>query len=574
MNIDYEFLKNEIIGNDTFFKTPYGERLITYADYTASGRTLGFIERYLISIQKFYANTHTEDSFTGKTMSALLHKAESIIKKCVGANQNNYLIPVGTGSTGAISKLSEILGLYLTPGLKYNIDQLLNQDERHNQQLLKDLFKQMTDTKPVIFISPYEHHSNYLVWQQSFAEVIEIQLNDAGEMDLNDLENHLSNPKYKDRIKIGSFSAASNITGIKTDVYTIAKMMHEHDGLVFFDFAASAPYEEINMNKDELSYFDALFISPHKFIGGPGSCGLLVIHKKLYSNTYAPTIAGGGTVDYVSPYFYEFVDDVEMREKAGTPGILQVLKASLAFDLKEHIGVDRIQEIEHHYNQLAFNILSKHPNIDILGPHTPSKRLSILSFNIRYQNLYLHPKLVTRLLNDLFGIQSRAGCACAGPYGHRLLKINKQTAIRLREVVEDGINSLKPGFIRVNFHYLMDEDEVAFILNAIQFIADYGYLFLSQYRIDLLSGAWEHYAYQPQDTITEQFGIINSIQNQEPIFKQPSVDDKKHVYQTYLNQAFQIISQLPQQVDYYFQKFSDVKYESLRWFPFILTTNP
>jgi len=293
MEINLEYVRNQIIGNETLFNSPYGKRLIIYADYTASGRTLAFIENYLIQLQTVYANTHTTESFTGKTMTGILHRAERNLKFFLGAKENNYIIPIGSGATAAVVKLCEILGLYLTPGLKLNIDQMvlkMKKDERYNHEIIKDIFKQMSETKPIIFISPYEHHSNYLIWKESFAEVVEINLTATGDFDYADLDRKCKLPQYNDRVKIGSFSAASNITGMKTDVYRLAKIMHRHNGLVFFDFAASGPYVEINMNHDEDSYFDAIFLSPHKFVGGPGSSGILVIHKNLYSTLYSPTV--------------------------------------------------------------------------------------------------------------------------------------------------------------------------------------------------------------------------------------------------------------------------------------------
>ncbi len=568
MEINVDFLRNEIIGSNTFFNTPYGKRLITYADYTASGKTLRFIENYLLKLQKIYANTHTVDSFTGKTMTGILKKAEKKIKQCVNANESNYIINIGTGTTGAIAKLCEIMGLYLTPGLKMNIDNLLDglsKENRYNQDIIKDMFKQMSENKPIIFVGPYEHHSNYLIWKQSFADVVEINLSSSGEFDYDDLENKLKNPQYKNRVKIGAFSAASNVTGIKTDVYRVAKLMHQNNGLVFFDFAASAPYVEINMNKDKDCYFDAIFLSPHKFIGGPGSSGVLIINKHLYSTLYPPTVAGGGTVKFVSPYCFEFLSDVEARENAGTPGILQVIKASLVFELKEAIGIDRINSIEEKMNETVFSLLRDEPNIIIYGPKDPKKRISIFSFNIRHDNKLLHHKLVSKLLNDLFGIQSRAGCACAGPYAHRLLEIDKKTSIAIENAVNEGMESIRPGFVRVNFHYAMSSEEVLFIINAIKFIANYGYLFLTQYKIHLLSGNWMHNYLIEYNSEIDTFGLAESLREDDS----HNAIDKKEEYQKYLDQALVLAEQLKKCFNPSYQKYHNIRYENLRWFNFI-----
>lgn len=570
MKINLEYLRQELIGNQTYFNTPYGKRKITYADYTASGKTLGFIERYLMEIQKVYANTHTEDSYTGKTMTQLLHKAEHKIKELVGGNEHNYLIPIGTGSTGAIAKLCEILGLYLNPGLKYMLDQYLKQhhaiDERYNQEIIKEIFKNMSVTKPIIFVGPYEHHSNYLIWQESFAEVVEIDLNNQGEIDLHDLEMKLQDPNYHDRVKIGSFSAASNITGLKSNCFKIAEIMHRYNGLVFFDFAASAPYVEINMNLNDQCYFDAIFFSPHKFVGGPGSSGVLVIHKHLYNTIYSPTIAGGGTVNFVSPYTYEFNNDVEAREHAGTPGILQILKSSLALELKDLIGVNQIEQIENHYIRYTMNRLKEKSNLVILGPHDPDKRIAIISFNIQYQNKLLHHKFVAKLLNDLFGIQSRAGCACAGPYGHRLLGIDQETSYQIQKANQEGFGVLKPGFIRVNLHYLMTFEEVKFICDAIEFIADYGYLFLSQYAVDLKTGSWSHLYYEEQNPIVKQFGIIDSLDINKNM---DHSNTRSESFMVYIKHAVETAKKILEFFNLFDHKLEQSRYESLRWFHLI-----
>ncbi len=563
--MDFKLLRNEIIGQNTLFNSPYGKRLITYADYTASGKTLGFIEKYLIKLQEVYANTHTEDSFTGKTMTALVNKAKKNIKFYIGANNNNYLIPIGTGSTGAIAKLCEILGLYLPPGLKAYFNIIFKNNKNRYQYDIKEMYGNINKNRPIVFVGPYEHHSNYLIWKESIAKVIEIELDKFGEIDFEDLNTKLN--KYRNRIKIGSFSASSNITGIKTDCYKLAKLFHLYNGLIFFDFAANAPYDEINMNIDDKSYFDAIFISPHKFIGGPGSSGLLVINKNLYSNIYAPTVAGGGTVDFVSPYFYQFTKDVETRENAGTPGILQILKSELVFEFKDLIGIKKIESIESEYIKKAFKCLENEDNLIILGPNDPKKRISILSFNIKHNDKLLHYKFVAKLLNDLFGIQSRAGCACAGPYAHKLLGIDKNTSLELEQVINEGLYSLRPGFTRINFHYLMSDTEVEFIIKAIQFIAKFGYLFLSQYKINLNNGEWHHNYLIEYNDIVDHFGIQESLKTiDKDVFNQ-EIKDRFKEYNKYLKEANSIATNL-ENVELKFQKIQVNKLEKLRWFNF------
>ncbi|MCF7801749.1 MAG: aminotransferase class V-fold PLP-dependent enzyme, partial [Candidatus Marinimicrobia bacterium] len=275
--LDLDYLRDQIIGNSYCFETPFGKRLMTYADYTASGRSLKFVENYLIKIQAYYANTHTEDDASGRSMTHLLHQAEDSIKRHLNATENCYLIPVGTGATGAIGRLQQILGVYIPPATRKRLLEIADKikaTKPEHGEISAELEAEFAQAMPVVFIGPYEHHSNDISWRESFSEVVEVDLNEAGEIDLDDLQKKLSDPRYADRLKIGSFSAASNVTGIISPVYDIAKILHQHDALACFDFAASAPYVEIDMNRDGECYFDAVFLSPHKFIGGPGSMGM------------------------------------------------------------------------------------------------------------------------------------------------------------------------------------------------------------------------------------------------------------------------------------------------------------
>lgn len=478
-------LRRETLGYTYTFKTPFGQRFMTYADYIASGRNLRFFERYLLHVQESYANTHTEDDITGKSTTKLLHAAEERIKRAVNGDEHTRIISCGTGATGAVQRLQEILGVAIPPHTKERISEVLG-------IRADNYWWELKNRQPVVFVSAYEHHSNEVTWRECLAEVVEIGLRQDGCLDLSDLESKVNDSQYEGRMKIGSFSAASNVTGIKTQVYDVAKIVHRAGGIVCFDYAASAPYVRINMNKDEESYFDAVFVSPHKFLGGPGANGLLLFRDELYRTDLPPTCGGGGTVDYVSPSGHDFVDDIEEREKAGTPGTLQLIKAALAFDLKEEIGIDLIETAEHKFIKSAMEKLAGHENIEVLGNHDPDKRISIFSFNIRHGERYLHPKFVTRLLNDLFGIQSRAGCSCAGPYGHTLLKIDQQKSERYRKQILNGCNSIKPGWVRVGFHYSLSQDDFEFICDAIRFVAEHGYRFLSRYSMDMASGAWRH----------------------------------------------------------------------------------
>ncbi len=564
-----EEVRNAIIGRNFIFQTPYGMRLLTYADYTASGRSLKFIEQFLIKIQREYANTHTEDDVTGRQMTEILNQAETIIKKAFNAEKNCRIIATGTGATGAISKFHEIIGIRLPPATRNLVLSILDNSSEENvidQNLRKNLELEINRLKPVVFIGPYEHHSNDIMWREAIAEVVTIQLTPDGYIDLRDLENQVSDAKYKKRLKIGSFSAASNVTGLKSPVYEIARIMHKYDALVCFDFAASAPYVKINMNNDSDTFFDAIFISPHKFVGGPGSSGILVFNERVYNLALSPTSAGGGTVDFVSSTTVDYSKDIETRERAGTPGVLQTIKAALVIDLKDAIGIDNIESKELEYTTRALERLSKHSKIKILGPIDPENRIPIVSFMIKQGNKDLHPKFVTKLLNDLFGIQSRAGCMCSGPYGNILLKIDEEQSQKFRKIGQQGRFGIRPGWCRVNFHYLFSEIEFKFICQAIEFIADYGYLFLREYSFNINSGVWTHLNFK--DTLLYNKPDIKSVlkTNLRDCFDEEIIDQNVE-FTKYLNDARKLVKTFGDEIEYH--QFDDPEVEELRWFNFI-----
>ncbi|MHA1195907.1 MAG: aminotransferase class V-fold PLP-dependent enzyme [Promethearchaeota archaeon] len=567
--LSIEEVRNNVIGRDFAFQTPFGMRLLTYADYTASGRSLKFIEQYLIKLQREYANTHTEDDITGRHMTEILHQAEKVIKKAFNAEKNCYIIATGTGATGAISKFQEIIGIRIPPATKKLISSLLKQLSKENildKGLRNEIMQKLDKLKPVVFIGPFEHHSNDIMWREAFTEVVRIKTTPDGYFNLEDLKKKVSDPRFKNRLKIGSFSAASNITGLISPVYEIARIMHENGGIACFDFAASAPYVEIDMNKDDLSYFDAIFISPHKFVGGPGSSGILIFNERIYDQNLPPTYAGGGTVDFVSAETVDYSKEVETREKAGTPGVLQTIKAALAIDLKNAIGIDVIEAKELDFTKRALNRLSKHPKIVILGPLDPENRISIVSFMIKHDDKYLHPKLITKLLNDLFGIQSRAGCMCAGPYGHILLNIGKEQSQKFRQAIQQGIMGIKPGWCRVNFHYLFTEIEFNFICKAIEFIANHGFKFLTLYSFNVHSGEWTHINFQ-EPPPTNKPDIESLLKTElKACFDEKEID-RKAEFSKYLDEAEKIARDLEKPTDYF--QFDDPIAEELRWFNFI-----
>src|SRR5210317_1013304 len=537
--LDPAFLRQQIVGVDSTFQTPFGERLMVYCDYNASGRCLRFVESYLQGLQRVYANTHTEDDITGRSMSQLLHEAEEAIKTSVNAGPQGRLIACGTGATGAIDKLQQIIGVTLAPATRKNLGDMLDDDV-------------LRKTQPVVFIGPYEHHSNEISWRQSLATTVQVQLDASGHVDLAHLEELLQDPRYQNRQRIGSFSAASNVTGIRSDVRRIASLLHKYDALACFDFAACAPYVAIDMNPEPAfegddPSIDAIFISPHKFLGGPGSSGVLVFNERIYDRDLPPSVSAGGTVDYVGMQDQDFIARIEEREKAGTPGVLQTLKAGLVFQIKDAVGTDVIHRREQEYASRALESWMENDRIEILGNPDPASRVGIISFNIKDESgKYLHHKFLTVLLNDLFGIQSRAGCSCAGPYGHRLLNIDNDTSEKYRSAVQQGHCGLKPGWCRVGLHWVMDDAEADYVIDAVLFLAREGHKFLSLYDFELATGTWAHkYA----SGVLPEFSLNEALNNVEGEPATLSLALRQQLYRHYLTEAQKIADQLRNEPD-------------------------
>lgn len=543
--LDFDWLRREVVGADAAMITPFGERLMVYADYTASGRCLGLVEKYIQNLQRIYANTHTEDDISGRSMTQLLEQAEEAIKCSVNAGPSGRIICVGTGATGAIDKLQQIIGVALPPATRQSLTAMLGNalgDEAYAR--FSDYMQQH---QPVVFVGPYEHHSNEISWRESLATVVEVRMDSEGAIDLQHLESLLQDPAYQGRKRIGSFSAASNVTGMRSAVHEIASLLHQYDAIACFDYAASAPYVEIDMNPPPDQHagdasLDAVFISPHKFLGGPGASGVLLFHERIYDRELPPSVSAGGTVDYVGPKSQDFIATIEEREKPGTPGVLQILKASMAFQIKDRIGVEAIEHRERELLLRTFGRWQANPNIEILGNPDPERRISIVSFNLRdHRGKYLHPKFVTTLLNDLFGIQSRAGCSCAGPYGHRLLDIDFEKSEQYRKWINKGFSGIKPGWCRISLHYAMDDIEVDFILDAVEFIASQGYRFLPLYNFDFHSGIWLH---KFDCVCLEGFSLDAALDCCGYQSRSLSTEERKMLYSAYVGEAQKLASEL------------------------------
>jgi len=460
-----------VIGAGTAIETPFGRRPLRYFDFIASGRFHRDIEEELAErVLPFMANTHTTSSTTGQITTEYYELSFQRIAGYVNASKEDVLIPVGSGSTGAINRMITVLGLRIP-------DQI---EEAHH---CKDCLPR--DKRPVIFRSMMEHHSNDIAWRETIGDVAYVDFDDQGRISVEDLDAKLS--EYKDRPwKIGTFSAASNVTGILNPCHEIARVLHRHGAWAFFDFAAAGPYVDVDMHpaRDPDGYFDAIFFSVHKFLGGPRSPGLLVANRKLFTNR-VPGEPGGGTVLYTSPWDHRYLSKIEERETGGTPPIVQSIQAGLAFDLKAAIGAERIWRIEHDYLSRALAEWTRHPKLLILGL-TEAKRLGIVSLIFRD----LHHNLAARLLNDLFGLQVRGGCMCAGPYGHLLLSIDEQHSADIRCRLDHGHIGEKPGWVRVSLSPTVTEEEFQTLLEGVDHVARHGSEYLDRYELRDDSGEW------------------------------------------------------------------------------------
>lgn len=471
----FDTFRKNIVGIDQSFETPYGVKKMIYTDWTASGRLYRPIEEKLLNeFGPFVANTHTETTESGTAMTLAYHKAKALIKQHVNSNEDDVLITAGSGMTGVVNKFQRILGLKVPENLR-----------AHTQ--VPD------EMRPVVFITHMEHHSNQTSWLETMAKVKVIPPGPEGLFSLDNLKELLE--EYKDyTIKIASITGGSNVTGIRTPYHEVAKLMHQHGGVCFVDFACAAPYVEIDMHpEDTEAYLDAVFFSPHKFLGGPGSCGVLVFNKKLYKNM-VPDCPGGGTVSWTNPWGeHKYIDNIEEREDGGTPAFLQTIKTALAIQLKNQMNVKKMLEREHQLVNYIFDQLEAIGNIHILAPQHRD-RLGVISFYIDE----LHYNLGVKLLNDRFGIQTRGGCSCAGTYGHYLLHVDYETSHELTQEISLGELTRKPGWIRMSIHPTTTNEEVWYVCDSIKELAKNFKKWGEDYTYDKSTNEFLHKNFRPQ----------------------------------------------------------------------------
>ncbi len=518
-----ERIRHSVIGDETLLDGPFGPRRLTYADYTASGRSLSFVEDFIRDrVLPLYANTHTEASSTGFQTTALREQAREIVRKAVNAGDQDVVVFCGAGATGAIDRVARLLGLAHPSGPDATPPEM----------------------RPVVFIGPYEHHSNELPWREAAADVVTIREDPDGGVDLAHLEDELR--RYAQRpLKLGSFSAASNVTGIVTDVEQVAILLHRHGALSCWDYAAAGPYLPVDMNPapkrphGRLAYKDAVFLSPHKFVGGPGTPGILIAKRSLFRNP-VPSVPGGGTVVFVNPKSHSYHPEPKVREEGGTPAIVESIRAGLVFALKEAVGTQEICRRETGFVRRALESWGANPRIEILG-NTKAERLAIVSFGLRHRRGLLHSNFAVAVLNDLFGIQARSGCFCAGPYLHRTYPIDDAWSARMDAEALRGNMGAKLAFVRVGFNYFISEAVFEYLVQAVHLLANEGWKLLPLYRFDPASGLWQHRQASPRVLVDlEDISSVTGASGTQPA---AAIEPEPVLLRRYLDEARRIMQQ-------------------------------
>ncbi|MEM7462960.1 MAG: aminotransferase class V-fold PLP-dependent enzyme [Pseudomonadota bacterium] len=439
-----EQLRAGLIGEGTTFESPFGKQNLVYADYVASGRALRQIEEFILEkVLPFYANSHSEASHCGNYITQMRKRARSIVAEQCGADGDYATVFCGAGATAGINKLVYLLGVS-------------DEVARGNN--------------PLVIIGPYEHHSNILPWRECGAEVLEISESADGGPDLSQLENVLK--LANDRMVVGAFSATSNVTGIVTDVDRVSELLNRYGAISVWDYAGGAPYLKIDMKAGTRFSKDAVVLSPHKFIGGPGASGIMIVRKSLVIRS-CPVTPGGGTVLFVSPEAHDYSEEIETREEAGTPNVIGDIRAALCFLVKDVIGQTFLDRRHKELRERALAVWSENPNIEILGKSAANQHLPIFSIRVRNHKTgeTFHHQKFTRTLSDRFGIQARGGCACAGPYAHRLLNIDDEQSELIRADILAGDERLKPGWTRLNLSVLMDDAKADYVIRSVDSLA-------------------------------------------------------------------------------------------------------
>ena len=484
--------RDNTIGYNSTFTSPYGEQKLVYADWIASGRLYAPIEKKISEVfGPLVGNTHSESSETGTSMTHAYHEAQRIIKAHCNAGKDDVIITAGSGMTRMVVKLQRLLGLKIP-------------------EQLSDFLTLPDELRPIVFVTHMEHHSNQTTWLETIADVVVLPPNDEGLVDTNYLVKELE--KHKNRkLKIGAFTACSNVTGIETPYHQLAKIMHQHDGYAFIDIACSAPYVNIDMHpEDPEEKLDAIFFSPHKFLGGPGSSGVLIFDSKLYQNK-VPDLPGGGTVDWTNPWGqHKFVSNIELREDGGTPAFLQAIRAALVIKLKQEMGVEKMREREGELVKIAFEEMKKIPGLHILADNV-EERLGAISFYVDD----IHYNIIVKLLNDRYGIQTRGGCSCAGTYGHYLLHVDPEHSKRVTDKINRGDLSEKPGWVRMSIHPTMTNEEIFYIINAIKEIVDNINDWQTDYDYDIQKNEFFHKSYN--GNLSEQINGWFNLSGEEKV---------------------------------------------------------